>query len=108
MPTPSAVNTPSGVAISGDVGNGFEITAPAGTNLRTLTLYTGLWHARGKLEAALSDGSAPAFVDASFGNDAGSGNAVYTISYRAASEGQTLRLRYTLAGVKRTQVKTEN
>lgn len=47
----------------GSLGNGFEINVPAGTDLRTLKLYVGVWYTQGKLEVTLSDGSAPAFTD---------------------------------------------
>ncbi|MEK6334024.1 MAG: hypothetical protein AABM67_03685 [Acidobacteriota bacterium] len=42
---------------------GFQIAVPADTNLHTLKVYVGLWYAQGKLEASLSDASAPIYVD---------------------------------------------
>jgi hypothetical protein len=93
-PTVSAANTPTGVFTS-SAGNGFELTVPADTSRRTLKLNVGLWYSQSRLEAVLSDGSAPALVDTSFGGSSGVLNGVYTISYSAASSGQALRIRYT-------------
>jgi len=82
--------------------NGFEITAAADTSPRTLRLYVGAKSARGKLTAFLSDGSAAVVTDNSFDfpspADANGldGTAVYTVTYGAASSGQTLTLRYTV------------
>ncbi|MET0650390.1 MAG: Ig-like domain-containing protein [Pyrinomonadaceae bacterium] len=94
-PTATGTNLQYGVFASA-VGNGFEFSVPADTSTRTLRVYTGLWSAQGRLEATLSDGSAPTFVDTSLTNSSASSNGVYTISYRAASAGQTLRIRYTV------------
>jgi Bacterial Ig domain/FG-GAP-like repeat/FG-GAP repeat len=95
-PTASVSNTATGVHISG-VANGFELTMPADTNVKTLRLYLGLWRVQGKLEAILSGGSAPSFIDNSLDNNGGTSNGVYVISFRAASSGQTLKIRYTVA-----------
>lgn len=95
-PTATATNTATGIATN-SVGNGFELSVPADTNLKTLRLYVGAWYARGRLEATLSDGSAPVFVDTSVNGDAGTVNGIYTISYSAASSGERLRIRYVVA-----------
>lgn len=94
-PTAAATNTPTGVYVIG-LNNGFEITAPAGTSTRRLKIYTGLWSAGGRFEAMLSDGSTAAFVDTSLVNSSGTSNRVYTLNYRAASDGQTLLVRWTV------------
>src|SRR5215207_6403008 len=94
-PHASAANLQYGVYAAA-AGNGFEFSVPADTGVRTLKVYAGLWRAQGRLEASLSDGSAPAFVDASLTNSEATGNGVYTFTYRAASAGQTLRIRYTV------------
>jgi hypothetical protein len=95
-PTQSASGTLTGINTSGSVGNGFEINVPAGTNLRTLKLYVGVWYTQGKLEAALSDGSAPAYVDTSLNKNNGSSFGLYTINFKAASNGQNLKIRFTI------------
>ena len=94
-PTGSAGPTRTGVFIHG-LTNGFRITAPTDTSGRRLKVYVGLYGAEGKLQAYLSDHSAPAYTDTSlrsspYGNDF----AVYTLDYRAASSGQTLIVEYT-------------
>jgi hypothetical protein len=94
-PNTTATNTLTGILVS-SVGNGFEITVPADTNLRTVKLYTGFWYAQARLEASLSDGSSPTFVDTTLGGSSGPTNGIYSLSYRAASNGQVLRLRYTI------------
>jgi hypothetical protein len=95
-PTVSTTGTTTGVFINNAVGNGFEITAPADTNLKTLKVYVGVWFAQGRFEASLSDGSAPTYVDTSIGVTPGRSNGVYTVQYKSATEGQTLRIRYTI------------
>jgi hypothetical protein len=93
-PTVSATNNPYGIFVS-SVGNGFEITVPADTNFKTVRIYTGFWYSQPKLEATLSDGSAPVFVDTSLGGGSLQ-NGIYTVIYRAAASGQRLRLRVTV------------
>ena len=70
-------------------GHGFSFTVPADTTPRVLRIYVGVTNVRGKLTARLSDGSAPDYVDQSLFNAAAT-DGVYTLSYSAASAGQTL------------------
>src|SRR5258705_2513499 len=93
-PTGSANNTTTGIFIAG-VGNGFQITVPADTTSKTLKLYVGLWRAQGKLEASLSDGSAPTFTNTSLSNTSATSIGVYSISFQAASSAQLLTIKYT-------------
>lgn len=93
---PQSGTASTGVFVSGDPGNGFRITTTADTNVRTLKLYVGAWNAQGQLQAQLSDGSAPAHTDVAVDALGGTTNYVYTITYRAASAGQTLTVSYTL------------
>jgi hypothetical protein len=93
--TPTACGSSAeGVAVSG-TNNGFLITVPADTANRTLTVYVGGSNSRGMLTAHLSDGSAPDFVDTGF-SSTGQYDAVYTLSYHAASAGQELTVMWTL------------
>ena len=95
-PTVTATNSTTGVFIAG-TGSGFRVTAPADVALRTLKIYVGAWQAQGRLQAQLSDGSAADFVDTSLSNSAGVTTlGVYTLTYQAASNGQTLTVSYTL------------
>ena len=93
-PGASATDVHTGVFLIG-VGNGFQFTVPADTNLKTVRIHLGLWMARGRFEASLSDGSAPTYVDNSLSNNGGTSNGVYTISFASASAGQTLTIKYT-------------
>ena len=85
----------TGVYVYGE-GNGFEFTAPAGTKESTLTLYLSGWAVVGELKASLSDGSASEFVDvtAEYPEDAAF---VYTIKYKAASDKQTILIKWNVS-----------
>jgi hypothetical protein len=100
-PEPRVTNTTTGVWCYGipAIGTGFEFFVPADTTPRTLKVYVGAFAARGHFEAALSDGSAPTYVDSSLVNQTGTGNGpsgTYTVNYSAGSAGQTLRIRWTV------------
>ncbi|MFI7542762.1 hypothetical protein [Actinoplanes sp. NPDC049599] len=85
-PVGSSDGTPTGIRTCGK-GNGFTISAPAGTTTRTLRLYVGALAGRGKLTAKLSAGSAAA--SATFeerGNNLDT--AVFVITYRAPKNGK--------------------
>ena len=75
------------------VDKGFEFSVPASTTNKTLKVYVGANAARGRFEASLSDGSAPAystFIDQTSGRS----SRVVTLNFQAASAGQTLTVRY--------------
>jgi hypothetical protein len=97
--TPTATNsgTPTGVYVGGVLSNGFRLTVPADTTVRTLKLYIGVWDAQGRLEVSLSDHSARTFTDTGLINTNGTSNAVNIIHFRAASAGQTLTVKWTIA-----------
>jgi hypothetical protein len=80
------------------LNNGFQVTVPADTTAKTLKLYVGLWAAGGRLEATLSDGSASAYLDTSL-SSSGTLNGVYTLTYQAATSGQTLTVKWTVNSV---------
>ena len=102
IPTASVADTPTGVWAYGfpiSLGTGFELTVPADTQVKTLRLYVGAWAARARLEATLSDGSVPAYVNSDIDNNnvgpiRQDPSYVYTIEYAAASPGQSLKIRY--------------
>src|SRR6266545_3724289 len=100
-PSAAVTNTTTGVWAYGvpfpPIGSGFQLTAPADTTLRTLKVYVGAFDARGKLEATLSDGSVAAYTDSSLVNVGNGPSGVYSISYAAASAGQTLTIKWTLS-----------
>jgi hypothetical protein len=77
----------------GGLNNGFEMALPADQALRRLKVYAGVYGARGRFEATLSDFSAPRYLDMALlsgGNKPG----LYILYYAAASSNQTLTLRY--------------
>jgi RHS repeat-associated protein len=97
-PAASATNNTEAIYIRG-LNNGFQITAPADTTLRTLRFYVGVWNARGRLQVSLSDNSAAIYIDSSLNNTTGNDGGtvgVYTLTYRAASAGQTLTVQWTV------------
>lgn len=95
-PHTSVTNTTTGVYISG-ANRGFQISVPADTNVRIVTLYAGVYATTGKFVAHLSDGSAPDFIDTSL-SSTGSAAGAYQITYQAASAGQNLTLTFTNFG----------
>ena len=95
--TPTAVvtNTVTGVYVVG-LNNGFLVTAPADTSLKTLKLYVGAFAARGKFRAYLSDFTAPVYTDSSLDNTGNGNSTSYSLTYAAATSNQTLVVRYTV------------
>ena len=92
--TPSARgSTNAGIAMS-STGSGYQFTAPADTTTRTLTVYVGVQNATGILTAHLSDGSVPDYVQ-SYSAKSQRSDGVYTLTYRAASAGQTVTVKWT-------------
>ncbi len=79
------------------VGKGFSFDVPADQTTRTLTVYVVTNRADGQLTASLSDGSAPVFQSPlPAATDERSG--IYTITYAAASAGQTLHVQWLETG----------
>ena len=93
-PTVSASNK-NGIYITG-AGKGFQFTAPADLTSRTLKVYVGGWVSGGTLTAQLSDGSAADYVNSSF-SGSGQYNVVYTLTYKAASAGKLLTVKWVQA-----------
>jgi len=93
-PTASATNTTTGVYITG-VGNGLQITAPADTTQRTLTVYVDAYNAQGKVVAHLSDISSPDYVNSTLNSVGTTVQGAYTFIYKAATSGQTLTVTIT-------------
>jgi len=92
--SPSATgSTNAGVAMSG-TGSGYQFTAPADTATRTLTVYVGVQNATGTLTVHLSDGSVADYVK-SYSARSQRSDGVYTLTYRAASAGQTVTVKWT-------------
>jgi hypothetical protein len=91
-PTNSSDGTTTGVFTYG-LEEGFELSAPADTSSRTLRVYVGLFAAQGRFQAWLTDFSTPPYTDVSF-SSLGNGYAVYQLTYKAASAGQKLMVRY--------------
>jgi hypothetical protein len=102
-PTASVTGVRTGIQhdgqpVAGANGAGFAFTVPASTTTRTLKIWVALNRAAGQLTAGLSDGSSPAFVDdvnIGVGDFIGQ---VYTITYAAASAGQTLTVTWKETG----------
>src|SRR5207249_1287478 len=95
-PTPGVANTPTGVYVVG-LANGFELTAPADTTMKTLNVYVGTFGARGKFRAFLSDFTAPLYLDSTIDNGGNGPGGVYSINYQAVSPGQKITVRFTVS-----------
>jgi len=80
------------------LGGGLEFTVKADTTPRTLRVHAGISNGRGKLVAFLSDGSAPVIIDDSVSSIDRQG-VVYSITFSAASAGQTLTVHWLLEDV---------
>lgn len=81
------------------LGDGFSFTVPADTSERTLTVFTSEHWGTGTLTATLSDGSAAPYTqtvvgDPSFPSFGGNTPGVFTIHYKAASDGQQLKVSF--------------
>lgn len=92
-PTARATRATSGIYVNSE-GNGFEISVPADTTVKTLKVYVGAYAAQMHFEASLSDASAPTYVDESFENASDGPNRAYVLSFAANSPGQRLTVRY--------------
>lgn len=86
-------------------GNGMEFDVDAGTHPRTLKVYVaGNSGAAGTFRASLSDGSAPEVTSETWRGNRARGNspvpgnfaAVYTVRFKAASDGQKLTVSWTM------------
>lgn len=89
---PTATGSSNGGQYGGTaIDTGYQLVAPADTATRTLRIWGGAYQTTLRVVATLSDGSAPIVTDTS--TVYVSGNAlqrIFTITYSAASEGQTL------------------
>jgi len=98
-PDAAVTNTTTGIYYSG-VGNGYEISVPADTTLKTLTVYAGGYGTIVNFQASLSDDSAPPYSNESLsdpgGNSPGSADA-YTLQFAAGATNQTLTVEVTCA-----------
>ena len=101
MPTVADTNSTTGVYKNGD-GEGFSITVPADTATRTLRLYSGGQSpSTTKVVAHLSDGSAADYTASTMFGSGDTGaqyERMVTLTYRAGSSGQTLRVDWVQVG----------
>jgi hypothetical protein len=94
-PSTRVERTRSGVFTYGQ-NAGFQIELPADNTPRIAEVYCGVWRGQGRLEATLSDGSAPALTHTQAAQNLEEGdNIVYTIRYRAARAGEHLTVKWT-------------
>jgi hypothetical protein len=92
--TPLAIDSGDNAYIwaNNAIGAGYSFTVPASTTTRTLYVYAGGYSSGATLTAHLSDGSAANFVAPASGS--GLYTNLYTITFKAASAGQTLTISY--------------
>jgi hypothetical protein len=94
-PTASSTSNGNGSYIAG-IGKGYSFTAAADTTSRVLVVHVGGYNSGGTLTAHLSDGSAVDYVDTT-SNIGGQYDRNYTLTYSAASPGQTLTVTWKMA-----------
>jgi hypothetical protein len=98
--TPDAAETNTSGLYYNGMSNGYQITVPADTSMKILTVYAGGYGTIVHFEAALSDSSAPPYMDQSLsdpgGNSFGAADA-YTVEFAAGTSGQTLTVTVTCA-----------
>ena len=85
-PVANSDGTPTGIRTCGK-GNGFTISAPAGTSTRTLRLYVGALASRGKLTAKLSTGG-PTGTGTFEERGNNLDTTVFVVTYRAPKNGK--------------------
>jgi hypothetical protein len=90
-PVDRSDGTPTGIRTCGK-GNGFTLSAPAGTSGRTLRLYVGALAARGRLDAKLSTGGGTTSTRLEQ-RSSSLATRVFIITYRAPRDG-TLKLNW--------------
>ncbi len=97
-PDASETNEEKGFYNNGGSGDGFSFTVPASTTAQNLNIYVGGYASGGTLTATLSDGSAPVYTDSSQSNSGNSFYSNYLLTFKAASAGQTLTVKWTQNG----------
>ena len=94
--TPTTVKSDfSGGVYFVGIGNGYELSVPADAASRVLKLYVGGYSSTSEIRAALSDGSAAPFA-VTFGNPGTVYRELVTLTFKAATGGQTLTVRHTM------------
>lgn len=80
-------------------GDGYSLSLPASTMPRRLYLYLAAVQSIGKISATLNDGSAAPYVDSidSALSSTGIAQKVVVITFAAATDDQTLTIKYTLS-----------
>ncbi len=93
-PETQAADSSTGVFLYGtnDPPAGFQIAVPATNQLYQLKLYAGLFCATGRLEAWMSDWSAPPYFDSTLSRAYENGWAVYTLRFSSPNPGALLNL----------------
>jgi hypothetical protein len=89
-PTAADTNDTGYIWENGSLSTGFSFTVPANTTTQTLYVYAGGYGTSSSLTAHLSDGSTPDYVVTASGS--GLYTNFYTITFKAASAGQTLTI----------------
>jgi hypothetical protein len=95
-PTKIVNNLDAGIWIAG-VGNGFRISVPAYTKRQYINLYLGVWEAKGRLSASLSDNSAQSIISEfeKTGNDYSNENVrQYTLEFQSSSDNEILTIEW--------------
>jgi hypothetical protein len=92
-PTTSASATHTGLFMSG-LSNGFRIVVAADPRPKRLNIYAGVYGARGRFEATLSDSGAAPFINDQLVGVFANAYGLYIVDFASGSSNQTLTVRY--------------
>jgi hypothetical protein len=96
-PTTSVASTADGIVVGDEAGRGYEIrVAGSPTRTRMVRVYLGVWGARARLTASLSDESGARYTDTTLTAQNPGADRIYTIVFQPETESQTLVLRWTV------------
>ena len=100
---PATSGTTNGGVSVATANSGMQFTVPADTSTRTLVVYVGAQSATGTFRAHLSDGSAADYV-ATLNAQQKRVDGQFTVTYRAATAGQTLTVTWVRSSQKNGNV----
>jgi hypothetical protein len=95
-PQPKIADSTTGILVAG-LGNGFSFSVAANTQLERLQVYVGGFNSGGSIVAHLSDSSAADYTDSTHSGGKNGYDVAYTLSFNAATAGQSLTVTWTMA-----------
>jgi hypothetical protein len=101
-PSASASNTPDGIVVGDRVGHGFQIEVTGSpTAPRRIKMHVGVWGARARLTASLSDRAGALYTDDTLVASEPGADRIYTVDFQPEVPAQKLVLRWTVDAINR-------